>query len=112
MYDKAIEAMQMAEKTYPPFRWALGLFYLQAGRSDEGLGILAELTERPSSPWKAIHMAQFCAVLGDFDGASRWLEFEPHHGWVAWTRVVDWAKPLRQDPRFQDLLRRMNLPPL
>ena len=52
------------------------------------------------------------SALGDNDEAFRWLNYEPHHAWVAWVRVLDWCAPLRNDPRFPALLRRMNLPPL
>jgi tetratricopeptide (TPR) repeat protein len=111
MHDKAIEAMQMAVKAYPLLRWGLGEIYAKAGRIEEARGILAELTERPPSPWKAWYMAVNCIALGDLDEAFRWLEYEPHHAWAAWIRVIPGLKSLRQDPRFPDLLRRMNLPP-
>jgi hypothetical protein len=55
------------------------------------------------------------AALGDVDQAFRWLEYEPHHTWTAWIRVLTFNQGLnamRRDPRFPDYLRRMNLPPL
>jgi hypothetical protein len=46
------------------------------------------------------------------DEAFKWLEHEPHHIFVPWVRVLDWAEPLRHDPRFPAQLKRMNLPAL
>lgn len=51
-------------------------------------------------------------MLGSEDQALSWLErsINEHDGMVKWVKVVPWAEPLRYDPRFQDLLRRMNFP--
>jgi len=42
----------------------------------------------------------------------RWLEkaYEYRHGWLPWISGDPQPELLGDDPRFQDLLRRMNLP--
>jgi len=54
------------------------------------------------------------AQLGQRDEAFAWLEkaYEERSLWMAeWLSCRPMFDPLRSDPRFQDLLRRMNLPP-
>ena len=81
------------------------------GRESEALEVLEEAQ---ASGAGASLTAMVYAALGEFDQAFDWLnkvlewpEFEDFWG--------DWSDfqydPLRDDPRFQDLLRRMNLMP-
>jgi TolB-like protein/DNA-binding winged helix-turn-helix (wHTH) protein len=63
-------------------------------------------------------LAQAYASLGDKDRAFYWLEQGvDHHHLASADNVLQWAKvdpmlaPLRPDPRYKDLLRRMRLPP-
>lgn len=112
MHDKAIEAMQKAMEASPHWKWALGSVYVKAGRIEEARKILDELNQLKTGPFRAFWKAQIYAALGENDEAFRWLNFEPHHVWVAGLRSLDWFAPLRKDPRFPDELRRMNLPPL
>jgi serine/threonine-protein kinase len=55
--------------------------------------------------------AQYLAQLGDKDQAFAWLEkaYEQHKG-APILKVDPRLDPLHDDPRFQDLLRRMNFP--
>jgi hypothetical protein len=49
--------------------------------------------------------------LGDKDQALRWLErgYNERDAWLALLKVWPPFDPLSSDPRFQDLLGRMNL---
>jgi len=49
---------------------------------------------------------------GDYDRAIEWLEkaYEVHHPGLPYIGVSPRYDPVRSDPRFQDLLRRMNFP--
>ncbi len=54
-----------------------------------------------------------CSVRpGDYDRAIEWLEraFEVRDPMLPYNGFYPIWDPLRSDPRFQDLLRRMNLP--
>ena len=57
-------------------------------------------------------MAEVYANLGDTAEAIRWLErgYQDHDSYLALMKVWPRYDPLRADPRFQDLLRRMNFP--
>jgi TolB-like protein/predicted Ser/Thr protein kinase len=58
-------------------------------------------------------IAGFYAQLGQRDEAFAWLEkaYDERSLWMAEWINGPWCDPLRSDPRFQDLLRRMNFPP-
>jgi len=111
-HDKAVEAMQKAAEASPAWQWALAWAYVKAGRVEEARRLFDELNKLKVGPWRAYWKAMIYAALGENDEAFRWLSFEPHHGWIAWVRVEDWFAPLWKDPRFPDVLRRMNVPPL
>jgi serine/threonine-protein kinase len=113
-YDKAIAATQKAAEADPDWRWALGPTYVAAGRREEARKLLAELKQRKVIPWNAFWLVALHAALGENDEAFRWLNYERQHAWIPWVRVLTWygLEALRNDPRFSDQLRRMNLPPL
>jgi hypothetical protein len=51
-------------------------------------------------------------IAGENSLALDWLErgFEERDTWMPFLSADPMYDPLREDPRFQDLLRRMNLP--
>jgi hypothetical protein len=53
------------------------------------------------------------AALGDKDKAIEWLEkaYAEREYYLTYAKVDPAFDPVRSDPRFQDLLRRMNLQP-
>jgi hypothetical protein len=57
-------------------------------------------------------LAEIYAALGEKDQAFRWLEagFKSRFSWMPWIDKNPRFAPLRDDPRFQDVLRRLNLP--
>ena len=66
--------------------------------------------------WKGLGSGQrgeYYAMLGEKDSAIEWLTkaVEERDGYVGWAKVYPSLDPLRDDPRFQDLLLRMNLVP-
>jgi len=62
---------------------------------------------------RPIAFAEFYAQLGEKDQAFEWLEkaYQERDGGLVFLNVRQEWDPLRDDPRFQDLLRRMNLQP-
>jgi len=112
MYEEAIEVSQKAAALYPELRHLLGRTYAVAGRREEALKILAELEKEEVDPYGALGLADLYTALGKKDEAFRWLNYEHPHCWVPWFRVLPQFKSLRDDPRFKDLLRKMNLPDL
>jgi tetratricopeptide (TPR) repeat protein len=59
-----------------------------------------------------VQLARSYMLVGDADQAFQWLErgYQQRDGDMLWLENSPWFDPFRSDPRFQDLLRRMNFP--
>ncbi|MFQ5603713.1 MAG: protein kinase [bacterium] len=110
MYEEAITAHEKLVAINPFWKYALGRTYAAAGRKDDARRILAELEAQEATSWNALGLAELHSALGQKDEAFRWLAYEPPHAWLPWSRTNPALEPLRDDPRFRDLLLRMNLP--
>jgi tetratricopeptide (TPR) repeat protein len=91
---------------------ALGHAYGIAGRRGDALKIARELEGRTADayvPGPAIALVY--AGLGDTDRALQWLVrgYEQRDRWMVFLKVEPRFDPLRTDPRFADLLRRLRL---
>ncbi|MCU0246258.1 MAG: tetratricopeptide repeat protein, partial [Bryobacter sp.] len=113
-HEEAIATLQKAADVDPMWKWAIGSAYVAAGRKDEALKVLNELKAQKVIPWTALWLAELNAALGNLDEAFRWVEYPHQHAWIPWMRTgfLTGLKALRQDPRFNAQLRRMNLPPV
>jgi eukaryotic-like serine/threonine-protein kinase len=110
MYEEAIEAMRKAsEASRGRWKWALGITYARAGRLQEALAVLEELNALKTDPFRAFGKAMLYTALEDNDEAFRWLNYRPHHAFLAWIGRMDWVTSLRDDPRLPELLARMNV---
>lgn len=92
---------------------SLGWVYGLAGEVERAQQILARFEERSESEWiDPYYVAMVHAGLGDGDGLiARLTEgFESHSPSMAFLEVEPAFDPFRSDPRFQELLRRMNFP--
>jgi hypothetical protein len=76
-----------------------------------GFALLAEISTRKSI--NMIWIAGMYTALGDKEEAFRILEknYSEHTVGITFLKVAPEFDPLRSDPRFQDLLRRIGLPP-
>jgi TolB-like protein/Tfp pilus assembly protein PilF len=89
--------------------------YAATGRKAEARHKLAAEQQRLSKQRAYIRpgwVAEVYVSLGEKDEAMRWLEeaYGQHDSWLALIKVWPAFDSLRSDPRFQDLLRRMNFP--
>jgi tetratricopeptide (TPR) repeat protein len=90
----------------------LGLAYGLAGRTDDANKVLKELIElkrrRYVSPPA---LANVYIGLGNKEQTFFWLEkaYEERSNYMVWLKVYPLLDPLRSDPRFDDLLRRIGL---
>ena len=106
--EKVVEISQRAA----PMLSGLGYVYAMAGRRDEALVILQELEARyAKGETIGQNLAAVCEGLGDRDRAFAWLEkdFQQHS---AELQFITWRvqfEPLRDDPRYADLIQRMGL---
>jgi TolB-like protein/DNA-binding winged helix-turn-helix (wHTH) protein/Tfp pilus assembly protein PilF len=92
----------------------LGYGYAVMGKRPEAQRILAHLKKLAKTRYvDASRIALVHAGLGEKDQAFEWLQraYVEHSGSVWGLKVNPRWDPIRSDPRFQDLLRRMNFPP-
>ena len=83
------------------------------GRQEETRKILAQLTKRrEQSYFPAILIGFLHFGLGDEDQGFAWFEtaYGDRDALLALLKVSPFSDPYRSDPRFQDLLKRMNFP--
>jgi tetratricopeptide (TPR) repeat protein len=97
----------------PTNRACLAYMLALNGRRAEAEPLLAGAIEEGERSYVSpAYVALARLALGDRDGALRWLERgvdERDYGMVALKTLPDYG-PLRGDPRFQTLLRRMKFP--
>jgi TolB-like protein/Tfp pilus assembly protein PilF len=93
---------------------ALGYAYAVTGQKGEAKALLNEMIERSRRGGvSAFQVAIIHTGLGDKDQAFEWLEkaYQQHSGWLSVLAVEPRFDSLREDPRFQDLERRVGLTP-
>jgi hypothetical protein len=91
-----------------------GSRWVRSGSRAQAQKILDEMTQRAKRGYfPAWAMASVYVGLGDKDRAFEWLQeaVEERAAYVPYLKVDPLFDPLRSDPRFTDLLRRMNLAP-
>ncbi len=109
-HGDAIAEMEKLREIRPSQTNECLLAYANAvgGRSEEAWKTLRDLKR---DEVKAGHIALVYSALGEEDEAFAWLEkaFDDYDSWLFHLQDQAWD-PLRDDPRFRDLLRRLNLP--
>ena len=113
MFDEGIAEIEKGHASWGLQRGSLWGYALGAGgRREEAVKMLRRYLEirKPFTPFA---VATFYAGLGDKDKALAWLEraFDEHGYSLLRLKVDPFFDSLRSDPRFQDLVRRMNFPP-
>lgn len=92
---------------------ALGYAYALSGGNGDSQDILNGLKEQSRSRYVSPYLiALICAGLGKKGEAFKWLDeaYKQRDSELPWIGVEPMFDSLRSDPRFHDLLRRMNLP--
>jgi len=118
LVEKAVKHAKIVEDAFgdtrpPALLGRFGHVYATVGRRADALRILNELKRRaerehvPAEPLADIYVG-----LGEYEEALALLEraYEEHSIMLVWLKVDPLYDPLRSDPRFQDLLRRLNFP--
>lgn len=116
-YDEAIAELQRAVELSgggAGQMGSLGYAYAVAGRRAEALGIVEKLKEISRERYvPPATVAIVFSGLGETDHALMWLEKanEERDPWITGLKVEPRFDSLRADPRFQELMRRVGLPP-
>ena len=110
-YDKAIAALE--QMNLPPWRDGhLGYAYGVAGQPEKARKLIEELRVGSQPEHQApYHLAMIYFGLGELDKAFEWLDkaCEQRSTQLWWIKVIPELDSVRSDPRFQAILRRMNL---
>jgi Tfp pilus assembly protein PilF len=115
MHEEAISEFQKTielagDPTFPVF---LALAYAGAGRKDEAEKLLGNAIQQAEKKRFQVEVVSAVyAALGDRDRAFVWLEkaFAAHSPSLPGYLILPLCDPLRSDPRFKDLARRVGLP--
>ena len=116
-YNEAIAEFQVElkiEASHPDAISGLGCAFAGAGQRGDALRSLEELLKLDQQKGVAARaIALLYAALGEKDQAFGWLEtaFKRKEARMFWLKADPRCDTLRSDPRFQNLLRRMNFPP-
>jgi TolB-like protein/tRNA A-37 threonylcarbamoyl transferase component Bud32 len=117
MHQEALAEFQKLQSLMPgrpePLA-ALACAYAATGDREKALRILADLNQQSERKYVSRYvMAKAYVSLGEKEKALAWLEkgVNDFQGAMDFVKVDPALDPLRSDPRFQDLLRRMNFPP-
>jgi tetratricopeptide (TPR) repeat protein len=117
MYAEAIPELRKAialSGESPRAMAELGLAYARSGNRGEAQKLLSELKERSKQRYVSpFDFALIHGGLGDKDQALQWLERAYQERSVSLYRLKSSPafEGLRSDQRFQDLVRRIGLPP-
>jgi TolB-like protein/Tfp pilus assembly protein PilF len=111
-FDESIAAFQKSKQLSNDTlsEMALGHVYAAAGRKPEAQKIAADLEARVMKKEVSPFLpAVVYAGLNDNDKAFYWLEraFQERSNWLTLVKVGRRLKPLHDDPRFNDLLKRI-----
>jgi TolB-like protein len=113
-FDGALEALLSREVGNPGKNFMVGEALALAGRADEAREVLDFLLERRQDRYvPGTMIGVIYGALGEPDAAFEWLDraYEERDYFLVWLKVDPMYDPLREDPRFADLLQRMNFPP-
>ena len=111
-YGKAIAEARLAKKLSPDQTWSdviLSNIFVNAGRPEESRAILDQLLLRSKSRFvPPYHIAMVYNSLGDKERALYWLEraYAIRDPKMTFLKTMNW-KNVENDPRFQDILRRV-----
>ena len=116
--DQSKEAIPVLEKAYSisgnssAVMGVLARAYAHSGRRADALRLIAELKKRKQAGY--VPAAAFLnAYLGldDHEQAFVWFEeaYKEHSNILQWIKVHPYFDPIRDDPRFKDLMHRVGL---
>jgi TolB-like protein/Tfp pilus assembly protein PilF len=116
MYTEAITALEKARElsnNNPLVLAALGHTSARAGKRNRAQELAAEMTRLSSARRVSSYdMAVLYSGLEDYNQAFSWLEraYEQRDPSLVYLKVESWFEPIRSDPRFDALARRIGLP--
>ena len=112
-FPEAIDELKKAgDFTAEPYA-TIGYVYGRMGRTEDARKVLADLQQQSRTDYVApSNFAKIYIGLGDKDQAFAWLEkgYQQRDFWLTFIQGEPTFDPLRADPRFQALVRRIGFP--
>jgi TolB-like protein/DNA-binding winged helix-turn-helix (wHTH) protein len=112
-YAKSLAAFRKADELSGGHRGAIGVAYTDAlaGRRREASRVEHSLERWPVPP--EVGIAVVCGALGENDRAFRWLKraYRDRSAALIYLKVLPLFDPLRNDPRYSAMLRRVGFTP-
>jgi tetratricopeptide (TPR) repeat protein len=112
-YDGAVDVNLSRKVGSPGTNFMVGVAHALSGREQEARQVLDFLLERRQKRYvPASQIGVIYGALGELDEAFEWLDraFEEQDWFLYWLKVDPTYDPLRNDPRFDPLLERMDFP--
>jgi tetratricopeptide (TPR) repeat protein len=118
MIDKALEELEkeraISGGRLPASAAAIIGIYVMTGKMEDARNILDQMLARAEKEYVSPFMLAVGHVfLGESDKAFELLEeaFEERDIWLSFIKVLDWLDPIRSDPRYAKMLRKIGLEP-
>ena len=110
---RALESLAELKQEPAPF-WKLtgeALAYHALGNNRESTAALTRLIN-DHQKYMAYQIAEIYADRGDADKAFQWLDraYQQHDAGMRDLKIDPWLRGVRGDPRYSELLKKMNLP--
>jgi tetratricopeptide (TPR) repeat protein len=105
------KALSASDRSPAVIGWLITA-YAHAGRRTDALRLLGELKRRQQAGYiPPIAFVNAYLGLGDNEQAFAWLEraYQEHSDFLQFLKVIPLVDPVRGDPRFADLVRRVGL---
>jgi len=112
MFEESLEkfrkGMELSGPGTHPYREIEAWIYASNGRRGDATRIIRDVLAE-NAPVESYYLAEAYAALGNRDAAFEMLDraYRSHTYWMVYLRVDPRLDPLRSDPRFQQLLRRV-----
>jgi len=119
MYQEAMAELSRARTISSPPDWSwlvaeIGCIHAFTGNRDGAEKTIDDLKGRASKEYLDPGLIAYIYIaLGDKDQAFVWLDkaYQERSGLLGWLQIEPKFAPLRSDPRYADLVRRMGLDP-
>lgn len=110
--DEFQRAVTLSDRRPENLAW-LGYSFAVMGKRNHAFKALKEIKGNPKEQYVSpFYVAMLYAGLGDRENALAWLEkaYEEHDEWMVYLRVYPEFASLQSEPRYQELVSRLNLP--
>ncbi len=104
-YDSAIYAYEKGQDNA-----GLGISYFRKGEFDKGMEVIQKVLAYPLNSYRAVTRCKLYAEIDSLDRFFEYANYEPPHAFSPWFRKTITNPKVINDPRYRQLMDKMNLP--